>query len=168
MVRKSMSVRLLFLGAVALALMVTMVAAAGAKPAKKPPFKPQTGDYTGSQKFASGESGTMEALVEKVDGKYYVELTGDTPSACSDGSYLTVPLRGQAYLKEETFKFTGTIPNPMAGLGSKEIQVKVSGHFTSKTTLVATASAETAVEAGNTASKACSTGSVSVSLKKAS
>jgi hypothetical protein len=74
-------------------------------------------------------------------------------------------LRGLATVKEKSFKLDGKSPNPFATGGSANVEVKVTGHFTSTSTLVATASAETKVEAGNSLSHACQTGTLKFSLK---
>src|ERR1700761_7099980 len=95
-------------GIVACTILVALVVVAAAAAKPKPPFKPKVGDYSGKLTTPAGETVTTTGTVEKISGKYFVELDAQFEGTCSDGTPgYPLTLRGLAAVKEKSFKLNG-------------------------------------------------------------
>jgi hypothetical protein len=147
------------------AVVLVLLLAASALAAGSGAFVPKVGEYTGTLKAPVGTIPGL-AAVEKTGGKLVFQLRSGPSAKCSDGSLTSLPLGLVAPIKGKTFKVDETVPNPRSTGGSREVTIKVSGHFTSATKVTGVASASTAVEASDPESKECSTGTVRFTLMK--
>jgi hypothetical protein len=138
---------------------------AGAGAIAKPAFKPQAGKYSGTIKTAGGTAPVPGTVIAR-EGGYEVQVLAGGSAKCTDGTILTLPLGAPAKVKGKTFKVTMTATNPNLTGGSRNVLIKMSGHFTSPTSFTGTASATTEVEPTDLESKACTTGTLSFSLTK--
>jgi hypothetical protein len=147
------------------AVLLVLVLSASALAAGKAAFVPKAGEYSGTLTAPVGSLPGLGA-VEKSGGKYVFQLRSGPSGKCSDGVIISLPLEIVVPIKGKSFKAEETVPNPQSTYGSREVTIKVSGHFTAATKLTGTASATTAVEAGDPVSKECTTGNVKFTLKK--
>jgi hypothetical protein len=146
-------------------VMLVLVVSASALAAGKGAFTPKVGEYTGTLTAPVGSLPGLGA-VEKSGGKLVFQLRSGPSAKCSDGTLYSLPLGIVAPIKGKSFKAEETVANPQSTYGSREVTIKVSGHFTAATKLTGTASATTTVEAGDPVSKECTTGNVKFTLKK--
>jgi hypothetical protein len=126
---------------------------------------PKVGEYAGTLTAPVGSIPGL-AAVEKTGGKLIFQLRSGPSAKCSDGSLTSLPLGLVAPIKGKSFKVDETVPNPRSTGGSRNVTIKVSGHFTSPTKVTGVASATTAVEPADPESKECTTGNVKFTLKQ--
>lgn len=144
---------------VLLALSVVGVAAAGAaKPQhKKATFKPQAGAYTGTAKNSAGST-PATAEIAKSGGKTLFHVAFEVTLSCSDGTTTASTFAVLAEIKNNAVNYSVT--------GSDKNVYKLNGKFTSTTIFSGTASQEGPRSIQEADSPTCSSGKVTLSLKK--